>query len=131
MSGLFIVANRLQGNAGVIALVPAAKIFLVKAQQATPLPFIVLSQASGHDTLLIGGQGDYPCERISVNCFSTTGHGAVTIGNAVKAALKNTIKASVGSYDDVDIWFADVDFTNYADTDESIFRVIDFMVRWR
>lgn len=138
MSGLLIVANRLNSNAALKAKVPESRQFIVVAEQGAALPYLLISQVSGNDGVHLDGQDEYPVERIQVDVVaesysSDDGTGAREIVDLVKAALRNTIKATFSSVGvkDVDIIHTGMEITDYSDDKESVLIITDFMVRWR
>lgn len=138
MSGLLIVANKLNANAALKAKVPVARQFIVVAQQADVMPYILLSQVSGNDGVHLDGQDEYPVERIQVDVVAAhyktdAGDGAKDITDLVRAALINTIKAkmSVVGVKDVDIISTGMELTDYNDDKTAVLVISDYMVRWR
>lgn len=131
MSGLLIVANRLQNNAPLTAVVPVPSIFLNKINQATPPPIILLRRVGGADGLHLNGQNGYPVHRIRVECNASDAVESERIGDLVDAALRNTIKATIDTYTDVDILFANVDLSEYGDEQTLDRRILEYSVRFR
>ena len=138
MSGLLIVANKLNANAALKAKVPVSRQFIVVAQQADVMPYILLSQVSGNDGVHLDGQDEYPVERIQVDVVAAkyktdAGDGAKDITDLVRAALINTIKArmSVVGVKDVDIISTGMELTDYNDDKTAVLVISDYMVRWR
>jgi hypothetical protein len=138
MSGLLIVANRLNANAALKAKVPVKKQFIVVAQQGEVAPYLVMSQVSGNDGVHLEGQDEYPVERIQIDVVaahykSDTGDGAKDITDLVRAALINTIKAKMSAVGvkDVDIISTGMELTDYNDDKTAVLVISDYMVRWR
>lgn len=130
MSGLAIIARKLQSDADLIAKVPAQRIYPNKAGQGVAPPFIVLMKVGGSDGVHLNGQDDYPVHRIRVTALATSYAEAEEIGVLVLDALKNTIKSSIGAYRDVDIIFVG-DFEDYGDEQALDRSIQDFRVRFR
>ncbi len=138
MSGLLIVANRLNASAALKAKVPVARQFIVVAQQAAVMPYLLLSQVSGNDGVHLGGQDDYPVERIQVDVVASRyktdeGDGAKDILNLVRDALSGIIKAKISAVGvkDVDIISTGLEITNYSDDRTAVVVIADFKIRWR
>lgn len=133
MSGLLIVGHKLNANAALKAVVPVSRQFLVVAQQGAEPPYLVISQVSGSDVVLINGQGEYPQERIQIDVVATTYSSAREVMDLVKAALKNTIKQTISpvGVKDVDIILTGLEVTDYSDDRSSVIIITDCHVRWR
>jgi hypothetical protein len=133
MSGLLIVANRLNANADLKAKVPVARLFMVVAPQATPAPYLLISQVSGSDGVHLDGQDEYPRERIQIDVVATSYTEARAVIDLVKAALRNIIKSTISSVGvkDVDVIHTGMEITDYNDDRTAVILITDFMVRWR
>ena len=133
MSGLLIVGHKLNANAALKAKVPVARQFLVVAQQAAEMPYLIISQVSGSDVVLINGQGEYPQERIQIDVVASTYSSAREVMDLVKAALKNTIKQTISpvGVKDVDIILTGLEVTDSSDDRSSVIVITDCHVRWR
>lgn len=133
MSGLMIVANRLNANAALKALVPVARQFMVVSTQGATMPYLVISQVGGTDDVLLGGQGDYPRELIQVDVLASSYTSARAVADLVRAALVNTIKASISALnvEDVDITATGREMSDYNDVPPMVVIAQDFRVRWR
>lgn len=131
MSGLQIATTLLSANAGVIALVSAAKVFPIDAPQNTEAPYLLVNHVSGRDEQMIETSGKYYRTRISVQAVSRSAMEVMDIGDAVIAALDNVIKQTVGDFNDVDVLHADVDITDPNDTRSAYLRTLHFFIRWR
>jgi hypothetical protein len=138
MSGLLIVANRLNSNAALKAKVPVKDQHIILVPQGKTPPYLVISQVSGNDGVHLDGQDEYPIERIQVDVVSAdykndNGRGAKDITDLVRAALINTIKARISpiGVKDVDIISTGMELTDYNDDRTAVLVISDYMVRWR
>lgn len=131
MSGLTIVSGVLVANAPVTAVTTRGRIYPISAPQNAVAPFIVLNQVGGADGLHLNGQNEYPLHRIMVECNATTGTQAHDLGELVLDALRNTIKARIGRFKDVDVTEAGPEITDYSDDRTMSRRVLQFYVRFR
>lgn len=133
MSGLMIIANKLNGSAALKAIVPVSKQFMVVAAQGAANPFIVMSHVSGVDEVLLGGQGEYPRERVQIDVIASTYSSALSISKIIHETLINTIKEEIPalSVKDVDITYSGMSLTDYSDDRESVMILSDYHVRWR
>lgn len=133
MSALQIIANKLNNDAALKAVVPVAKQFMVVASQTATKPFLIMSSVGGTDEVTLSGQGQYPRERIQIECVASSYTAARQIADLVYAALVDTIKESIPALNvkDVDIVAAGSEITDYSDDRASFFILADYRVRWR
>lgn len=138
MSGSRIIAHLLNNNSAVTSIVPANKQFLDFVPQNVDMPYILIFDASGNDGVHLGGQDQYPRERIQVDSVHS---GAVEVRNLCKAvnlALINTIKRTITTPGTTGLRFKDVDIIeagrpqgSYDDSRKIRVQSQDFFVRWR
>lgn len=131
MSSIQIANHLLSASSAVTDITTADRIFPIFAPQNSDAPYLVVNQVSGNDQHLLGGDGQYFRDRVSIECIGRTAVEVTDLGNAVRAALKWIIKQSFLSFKDVDVTFADVDMTQPNDTRTACQRVIHFFVQWR
>lgn len=141
MSGSRIIAHLLNNNAAVTAIVPTNKQFLDFIPQDTTAPYILIADVSGVDGVHLGGQDQYPRERVQVDCVYKGEGTAVLVRNLCKTvnlALIDTIKRTITTpgttgirFKDVDIIEADRPRSFYDDSRELRVMSMDYFVRWR
>lgn len=131
MSAIQIATYILSRNAAVKAIATAAKVFPIDAPQNTVAPYITVNLVSGQDEHLLDGAGKYYQHRVTVESIGRSPAEALNLGDAALAAVENTIKQHVDTFVDVDIHFADVDFTQPNDSRTAYQRVQQFYIRWR
>jgi hypothetical protein len=130
MSAIQIVNSLLKREAGVTGAV-ANRIFPIQAPQAVTGPYLVTNLTSGSDTSLISSPGEYYRHRVAVDVNAEKAQSVIDLGDIILVALPRYIKAEVDIFKDVDVMFADVDFTQPNDNRTAFMRTLQFMVRWR
>jgi hypothetical protein len=131
MSAMQIIIDRLKASPTVTASVPAGSILPVKAPQGLAPPYLLVNLIGEPDRNLLGGAGRYYQSRVSITVIALTGTSAINIGTAVKLALDSVVKASSGSFRDIDIYTEGTDYTDTNDDQSVARRIIDFYVDWR
>ena len=129
MSGVSAAAYLLRNNAGLIALVPAAKIFVGVVPLNTVLPAIGVTQVDGvpNLTVAMNESGKINTDRVQVTVLTKTYQ--TSISAAVLAALPNQSGTVNGVK--VDSILPDGVGPNlYDDTAIVYERSRDFLVRW-
>jgi hypothetical protein len=126
-----IISHYLTRSLPVVAFTTSKRIYPYNAPQMTGLPYIVLNQASMNDGKHLDGEDEYPVSRIAVECLAETPTEAHSMGDAVRAALRNIIKQKFGDYEDIDVTSTETDMTDFNDANSVPRRVIHFRVRWR
>ena len=130
MSAISIVLTKLKATAAVVAKVPKANMHPIMWPQTAQPPALVVNSVGGRDEQVLEGAAGYYEGRVRIESMAITGNDAVAIGEAVKAALESVVKAAIGGFVDVDIFYL-TDFTDWAD-DRSMARVsADYSVRYR
>lgn len=100
-------------------------------EKAQP-PCILLNLAGGSDSQTLGGAGRYYETRVSVECNALTADEAIDLGEAALTTLESITKQKVGIlFQDIDIYFADTDYTDVSDARSLKRRILHFRVRWR
>jgi len=131
MSAIQIVTRRLSSDSAVKAIVTSARVFPVAAPQNAQAPYITVNLVSGRDERLLEGPGKYYRHRVTVESIATSAAEALDLGDAALAALEGIVKETVDGFIDVDVYFADVDFTQPNDPRTAFQRVTQFFVQWR
>lgn len=130
MSAIEIVITKLKATAAVTALVPKASHYPIMWPEAAQPPAIVINIAGDSDEQMLSGAGKYYETRVRIESMAVSGTAVIAIGNAVRDALQDIVKATIAGFHDVDITY-NGQFTDWAD-DRSMARVVsDFSVRWR
>ncbi len=130
MSAISIVITKLKATAAVTSKVPAAKIFPLMFPQNTAAPAITVNTVGDTDPQMLSGAAAYYDTRVRIEMLAEDPTSVVAIGDAVRAALQDVLKATIAGYHDVDITYTTY-FTDWAD-DRSLARYTsDFSVRWR
>ncbi len=130
MSALSIVITSLIGSSAVTDVVGTA-VYPIAAPQGFAIPYVLVSLIGENEDQLINGASGYYESRVLVSCVCKDPTSANALGEAVKAALGDITKQTIGSATSVDVMKDGADFTDHSD-DRSVFRrVLDFTVRWR
>lgn len=130
MSALTIINAVLADIEEVTAIVDN-RIFPVEAEQMQEKPYLVTNIISAKDESLISSAGRYPRHRVSIDCIAKKATLSNKLADIIFDRLPDVIKATVGDFKDVDIMFADVDFTQPDKNGTARMRTLHFFVRWR
>lgn len=130
MSAIAIVLNKLKGTPAVVTVVPKANMHPIMWPQTAQPPALVVNLVGGSDPQMLVGAARYYDARVRIECMALTGNDVVAIGEAVKAAIESVVKATVGSFRDVDIAYLS-DFTDWADDRSMARHTADYSVRYR
>lgn len=130
MSALTIINDILSDIPEVVAIVDN-RIFPIEAEQMQSAPYLVTNIISAKDESLIDAAGQYPRHRISIDCVAPKAVTSSRLADILFKMLPRTIKATVGNFKDVDVMFADVDFTQPNRDNTAKMRTLHFFVRWR
>jgi hypothetical protein len=130
MSAIQIATKILKADADVKAVVNN-RIFPIQALQKVEGTYLVVNIISAQDTSLINVPGEYYRDRIAVDVNGTSADAVLDLGDIIRLKLPRVIKQTIGIFTDVDIMFADVDFTQPNDMRNAFLRTLQFFVRWR
>jgi hypothetical protein len=130
MSSIIIVNYLLARDAAVKALV-GSKVYPIQAPQGTAPSYIVSNVVGGKDHGLVNAPGKYYRSRVTIEGIAGSALTCINIGSAVMDCLNGVTKRSFTDYVDVDIRFADVDFSDQNDTQTAFRDVKQFFVWWR
>lgn len=130
MSGVAVVRSLLAANSGVIAQVPATKIFSGIIPQGS-IPAIGVSEITGQERLTVAMTGTkLRTERVQVTVQTKTYPTKKSILALVRAACRNR-NGTVNNVE-VDSILADIEGPDLDDPDAQIFtQSQDFIVKWR
>ena len=126
-----IISYYLKRYAPLVEITTAGRIYPIMAPQMIEPPFVVLHLISTTDGKKLDGQDQYSVARVQVDCNSLNATQVWDMGEHVKAALLDIIKARAIGCVDIDVVFADVDRTDYDDARTMMRRLLQFRVRWR
>lgn len=130
MSTLEIAITRLKAVTAVTDIVTANRIYPVAAPQKAVAPYVVVGLAAEEDEQLLAGAAKLYKGRVQVDCVAADGNNADLLGEAVKAALEDVVKASIAGKT-VDSEKDGIDFTQVSDDRTAFRRVIGFYIRWQ
>lgn len=130
MSAIQIVNGVLSDDSDVTDLATGG-IFAIETPQGTEAPYITINLVSGKDELMMTGAGKYFLHRVTVESIGRTGIEVMNLGDAVLESLGDIVKQEIEGFKDVDMYSADVDFTQPNDSRTAFQRVQQFFVRWR
>lgn len=116
----------LQGDAGVLAVVPAARINWGERPTREQLPAIVLTLVSGGEGLTLDGPDGLAEARVQVDCYGATFAQARAVADAVRARLHGY---SGGAIQLIDLALERA-ATDAAAVDRPTRRSLDFRVIW-
>lgn len=125
-----IVSYYLKRHAPLVAVTTSARIYPLMAPQMVVSPYIVLHEIDVSDGTKLDGQNQYEVSRIQVDCNSQSATEAKYMGDMVREALLDIIKARAIGYIDIDVIFA-MARTDYDDARTMSRRLLQFRVRWR
>lgn len=134
MSSLGIVIAAIKAAASVTAIIgagTAARVYPSAAPQNAAKPYIVVHRIFERDNELTEGAGKYWMSRIQCDCVAETATAADGLGEALKLALGDIVKQTVGGRSGVDIMIEGTDVSEHSDDRKSFARKIDFYVYWR
>jgi hypothetical protein len=130
MSSIIIVNYLLARDTAVKAIV-SSRIYPIQAPQGTALPYVVTNEASSKSNDLVAVPGKYYRDRVTVESISTSALTTIELGRAVMESLEGVTKRAFTDYQDIDIRFADVGFSDQNDTQTAFRDVKQFFVWWR
>ncbi|MGE3246979.1 MAG: DUF3168 domain-containing protein [Beijerinckiaceae bacterium] len=129
MSAIPILIQMLLDDAGVAALVED-RVHAVQAPQNTALPSIVVLQTSeAEDYSIDHSTAGYPEARLTVICRASTAGGAISLGDAVIAALRSKQEGVDSS--PATLFKADIDSTDFVDAQKLFRRILGWSVYFR
>lgn len=134
MSSVGIVIASIKAAATVTAIIgagSAARVYPSVAPQNATKPYIVVHRIFERDNELVEGAGQYWMSRIQCDCIAGTATAADDLGEALKLALGNIVKQTIGGRTGVDIMVEGTDVSEHSDDRKSFARKIDFYVYWR
>ena len=116
----------LQGDAGILAIVPAARINWGERPTREQLPAIVLTLVSGGESLTLDGPDGLAEARVQVDCYGATFAQARAVAEAVRARLNGY---SGGAIQLIALALERA-ATDAAAVDRPTRRLLDFKVIW-
>ena len=124
MNVLDLITDALKKNSGVTSKTSLSRIYPIKVPQAQTLDHIVVNIITGGDDQMLDGNAGLYESRVQVDCYSKTATGALTLGDAVIAALeKRPANANVQLRD---CYRDGVDSSDYSDDGEFARRILGF-----
>lgn len=132
MSGVSVARYLLSQNQALIAVVPAAKIFVGVVPLSTVLPAIAVQEISGQQRLTVAmtEANRMRTDRVQVTVMSLTYALQKSIMNLVRTALANQ-HATINSISVLDI-LPDIRGPDLWESDTLIYlQTQDYIVRWR
>lgn len=125
-----IVTYYLKRHAPLVAITTPARIYPLMAPQTVVSPYIVLHEINSSDAAKLDGQNRYDVARIQVDCNSQSATEAKRMGDLVREALLDIIKAKAIGCVDIDVIFV-MAHTDYDDARTMCRRLLQFSVRWK
>ncbi|NEI70959.1 DUF3168 domain-containing protein [Rhizobium lusitanum] len=126
-----IIANYLLARDASVKAIASNRIYPIQAPQGATRPYIVTNKVGSKDHGLVNAPGKYYRERLTVECITDEALTSIKLGDAVMGCLSGITKRSIADFIDVDIRFADVDFSDQNDTQTAFRDVKQFFIWWR
>jgi hypothetical protein len=138
MSALSIMVARLSANADVVAQTAGGQIYAGSPPQDVVGPRISIRLIYESSFDIMSGASRFYRSRVQINCEAPLISGAMSgaaaannLGEAVKLALEDTVKATVDGFTNVDVWKEGSDVTIPNDARDMEMRILDFYCTWK